>query len=96
MVATPSPASGTTTALAGRGEVLAWNLPDKARRVAANVAKLPELVPRRSEKLSGAAAKQIEPQFFALFGIQLLTLGFNVRGFMRELTKAKHALSMRN
>jgi len=32
----------------------------------------------------------------ALFGFLLFTLAFNVRGFMRELTKAKHALSMRN
>jgi hypothetical protein len=47
-------------------------------------------------KLSGAAAKKIEPQFSALFGFLLFTLAFNVRGFMRELTKAKHALSMRN
>jgi hypothetical protein len=51
---------------------------------------------REIRKLSGAAVKKIEPQFSALFGFLLLTLAFNVRVFMRELTKAKHALSMRN
>jgi hypothetical protein len=44
--------------------------------------------------LSGAAVKKIEPQFSALFGFLLLTLAFNVRRFMRQLTKAKHSLSM--
>jgi hypothetical protein len=45
-------------------------------------------------KLSGAAAQKIEPQFSALFDFLMLTLAFDVRGFMRELTKAKVALSM--
>lgn len=39
--------------------------------------------------LSGAAAKKIEPQFSAVFGFLLLSLAFDVRRFMRQLTKAK-------
>ena len=46
------------------------------------------------EKLSGAAAKKIKPQFSAVFGFLLLAFTFNVRSFMRQLTKAERALSM--
>jgi hypothetical protein len=45
-------------------------------------------------KLSGAAAKKIEPQFSAIFGFLLLALAFNVRSFMRQLAKAKVAPSI--
>jgi hypothetical protein len=45
-------------------------------------------------KLRGAMAKKIEPQFFAMFSFWSLTLAFYVLGSMRELTKAKPALSM--
>jgi hypothetical protein len=39
-------------------------------------------------------AKKIEPQFSAAFGFLLLTLAFDVRRFMRQLTKAKRPPSM--
>jgi hypothetical protein len=45
-------------------------------------------------RLSGAAAKKVEPRFSAVFGFLSLTLAFNVLGPMRKLTKAKPALSM--
>jgi len=45
-------------------------------------AKLPDLLPE-IRKLSGAATKKLEPQFSAVFGFLLLTLAFEIRGFMR-------------
>jgi hypothetical protein len=39
-------------------------------------------------------AKKIEPQFSAVFGFLLFALAFDVRRFMREAAKAKHAPSM--
>jgi hypothetical protein len=66
----------------------------RVRRIAANIAKLPELLRRRIGRLSGAAAKKVEPRSSAQFGFLSLTLAFYVLGSMRELTKAKPALSM--
>jgi hypothetical protein len=45
-------------------------------------------------RLSGAAAKKVEPRSSAEFGFLSLTLAFYVLGSMRELTKAKRALSI--
>jgi hypothetical protein len=53
-----------------------------------------EAVEPAIRKLSGAAAKKIKPQFSAVFCFLLLAFAFNVRSFMRQLTKAEHAISM--
>jgi hypothetical protein len=45
-------------------------------------------------RLSGVAAKRVEPRSSAEFGFLSLGLAFYVLGSMRELTKAKPALSM--
>jgi hypothetical protein len=45
-------------------------------------------------KSGRAAGKKVEPQFPVVFGFLLLTLAFDVHGFMRELTKAKRALAI--
>jgi len=66
---------------------------DGITRQTLEFAKLPDLLPE-IRKLSGAATKKLEPQFSAVFGFLLLTLAFEIRGFMRWPAKAKRPLSM--
>jgi hypothetical protein len=74
--------------------ILFHALGDRARRIAANIAKLPGFIAAEIGRLSGAAAKKVEPQSSAVFGFLSRELAFNVFGSMRKLTKAKPALSM--